>query len=180
MPLRVTAFAMAMVLGLTSAAGAAGSDSSEPPTPTPTATTCADGEIWDEATQACTAADSSSLNDDQRYRGLRELAYAGRYRSALIVADAMRGTPDKVLTYRGFIARKTGDWDHALSFYQAALAINPGNILTRSYLGQGYALRGQYDEARLQLAEIRARDGGGTWAETALLRALSGDETADY
>lgn len=178
--MRLTALGTAIFFATAQAAGAAGSDSSEPPTPTQTTTVCADGEIWDDEKKACVAADSSGLNDDQRYRGVRELAYQGRYRSALIVAEAMDPASDRALTYKGFIARKTGDWDRALGHYQAALAINPDNILTRSYLGQGYAARGEYPAANLQLAEIRARNGSGTWAEAALVLALSGSEESDY
>lgn len=178
--MRLAAFGAAVLLASSTVAGAVGSDSSDPPTPTETTTVCPDGEIWDDDKKACVSAESSSLSDDDRYRGLRELAYQGRYRSALIVAEAMDPASDRTLTYKGFIARKTGDWDRALALYQAALLANPDNILARSYLGQGHAARGEYPEAELQLAEIRARRGSGTWAEEALVLALSGSEETGY
>lgn len=162
------------------AAFAVGSDDTEPPAPTPTSTDCPEGQVWDEETKACLEADAKGLTDEDRYRALRELAYAGRYDAARIVLEAMPPESDAVWTYRGFIARQEGHWLEALANYRHALGLNPDNILARSYLGQGLALRGETAAAERQLAEIRARGGSGTWAEAALVEALTTGKSYNY
>ncbi|CAN0605818.1 unnamed protein product, partial [Ectocarpus sp. 12 AP-2014] len=63
---------------------AVGGDDETPPTPTETMTECADGQIFDDTTQACVdATDDNAFNDDARYDAVRELAYAGAYERAL-------------------------------------------------------------------------------------------------
>lgn len=152
---------------------AAGSSDSTPPTPTETTTTCTDGQIWDETTKACVTPKESRLDDDTLYGAVREFAYAGQYGAATAALDAMSDqASDRVLTYRGFTARKLGDSAAAQGFYEQAIARNPDNLLARSYMAQGLAEAGQADQARLQLAEIRARGGAGSWAETALVQAI--------
>ena len=59
-----------------------------------------------------------------------------------------------------------------MAYYTAALAIDPDNILARSCMGQGMVERGDLVGARLQLSEIRARDGRQTWPEIALRMAI--------
>jgi Tfp pilus assembly protein PilF len=77
-----------------------------------------------------------------------------------------------VQTYYGFTARKLGDFDAGMAYYTAALVIDPDNILARSYMGQGMVERGDLVGARMQLSEIRARDGRQTWPEIALRMAI--------
>ena len=160
---------------------AAGSDETEPPPATQTSTECVKGQVWDEATKSCVDADSGQLDDDTRFRAVRELAWAGRPEDALIVLSAMtEGRTDRVLTYIGFANRKAGRMDEGLAAYDAALALNPDNLLCRSYLGQAYVELGKIDMAQLQLDEIRARGGDGLWAETALESAIRTGETHSY
>lgn len=152
---------------------AAGSDDSEPPKPTATTTECAKGEVWDEKTASCIKAEDQSLNDDQRFGAVRELAYAGRYDEAMQVLAAMReGETSRVMTYQGFLLRQTGRIEDGIAAYERAIAMDEGNILARSYYGQ---LLVQMDELALaenQLTQIRAHGGTGTWAETALSNAI--------
>ena len=163
------------------AALAAGSDDTEPPPATQTSTECVKGQVWDEATQSCVDAESGQLDDDTRFRAVRELAWAGRPEDALIVLSAMtEGQTDRVLTYIGFANRKAGRMAEGLAAYDAALALNPDNLLCRSYLGQAYVEIGRIDLAQLQLDEIRARGGAGLWAETALQSAIQTGETHSY
>jgi Flp pilus assembly protein TadD len=163
------------------AAFAAGSDDTEPPPATQTSTECVKGQVWDEATKSCVEAKSGQLDDDTRFRAVRELAWAGRPEDALIVLSAMtEGKTDRVLTYIGFASRKAGRMDEGLAAYAEALAVNPDNILCRSYLGQAYVELGQIELAQVQLDEIRARGGDGLWAETALESAIRTGETHDY
>lgn len=165
--------ALTCALLLPVCAFAVGSDDTTPPKPTETTTACTDGKVWDDTAKACVAPQESRLDDDTLYGAVREFAYAGQYGAAMAALDAMSDQgADRVLTYRGFTARKLGDMQAATRFYEQAIARNPDNLLARSYMGQGLAEAGQADQARLQLAEIRARGGAGSWAETALVQAI--------
>lgn len=160
---------------------AAGSDDPAPPTPTQTSKDCTKDQIWDEKTKTCIAAEDSSFNDDTRYDAVRELAWSGQPERALLVLATMsEGQSDRVLTYLGFAHRKAGRIEEGLAFYDKALAQNPDNRLARSYLGQLYVEMNELQLAALQLDEIRARGGAGTWAETALAQAITTGKTLNY
>lgn len=160
---------------------AAGSDDSEPPTPTETTTECAKGEVWDEKTKACIKAEDTSLNDDQRFGAVRELAYAGRHDEALaILATMTEGETSRVMTYQGFLLRQTGQIEEGIAAYERAIALNPQNILARSYFGQLLVQMDELQLAQAQLDAIRAADGAGTWAETALVNAITTGVTYTY
>lgn len=163
----------AAALALPTLSFAAGSDSSEPPAETKTITQCTGGQVFDEKSGACVDVKSDLLDDDALYRAVREFAYAGQFGAAERALDAMTDQrDDRVLTYRGFLNRKLGQRDAAMSFYQAALAQNPDNILARSYMAQGLVEEGDFVAAWGQLKEIRARGGAGTWAEASLIGAI--------
>ena len=160
---------------------AAGPDDTEPPAPTETTTKCEEAMVWDEKQEKCVKPEDSALNDDQRFRAVRELAYAGRPEEALIVLATMtEGDTDRVLTYKGFAHRKAGRADLGMEHYAHALDVNPDNILARSYLGQMLVEMGESAAARRQLDEIRARGGAGTWAEASLANAVGTGETLNY
>ncbi len=163
-----------------SMAFAVGGGDSAPPATTPTSSECPRGTVWDDGRRACVSAQSSQLDEDQRYEAVRELAYSGQLDHALEVLDTMQAGDDRVLTYRGFIARQQGDWAQALAYYDDALRANPDNILARSYLGQGLVLQGDMQAAQGQLIEIRDRGGRDSWAEASLLRALRTGQTSNY
>lgn len=160
---------------------AAGSDDTTPPPPTETTTTCAGGQIFDAEAQKCKNPQDASLGDDARFGAVRELAYAGRYAEARAALDAMsEGETDRVLTYLGFITRKSGDMAGGMAYYARALEVNPDNILVRSYMGQALVEQGDIAAAARQLEEIRARGGAGTWAETSLAHAVGTGQTLNY
>ncbi|MFM7334610.1 MAG: tetratricopeptide repeat protein [Tabrizicola sp.] len=160
---------------------AAGSDDSEPPTPTETTTECEKSEVWDEKTKACIKAEDSSLNDDQRFGAVRELAYANRYDEALkVLATMTEGDTSRVMTYRGFLLRQTGRIEEGIAAYERAIALNPQNILARSYYGQLLVQMDELHLAQVQLDAIRAADGAGTWAETSLAKAITTGVTYTY
>ena len=170
-----------VMFALPSLCMAAGSDDTEPPTATETTTKCTDAQVWDEKQQKCVDSQSGSLDDETRFRAVRELAWAGRPEDALIVLAAMReGETDRVLTYLGFAHRKAGRTEVGLDYYAQALEKNPDNILARSYLGQLLVEMGEIALARGQLEEIRQRGGKGTWAEASLSRAVGTGETLNY
>ena len=160
---------------------AAGSGDSDPPKPTETTTECAKGEVWDEKTGSCIKADSSRLNDDQRYGAVRELAYAGRPEEALaILATISEGETSRVLTYRGFLLRQTGRVEAGIAAYERAIALDAGNVLARSYYGQLLVQMNELHLASAQLAAIRSHGGAGTWAERALANAITTGVTYTY
>ena len=159
---------------------AAGDDDTAPPPPTPTQR-CPDGQVWDTKSRKCVPVKSGAIDDQDRYRAVRELAYAERYAAAGLVLDAMTNQQDdRVLTYRGFLLRKTGRLEEANRFYRLALERNPDNHLVRSYMGQGFVQAGDIASARRQHDEILARGGAGTWAEVSLRDALASGRTYRY
>jgi tetratricopeptide (TPR) repeat protein len=175
------ATAALLSIALPFAAFAAGSDDTEPPTQTQTTTECAKGEVWDEKTKACIKAEDSSLNDDVRFKAVRELAYAERYDEALAMLDTMtEGNTSRVMTYRGFALRKSGHVEEGIAAYQQAIAIDPANILARSYYGQLLVQLDKIEEAEIQLASIQTAGGAGTWAELSLAKAIKTGETYNY
>ena len=173
--LAVSVLAFAPVMGF-----AAGSESSTPPTPTETTETCAEGLIFDLATQTCMTPAQSTNDDNAMMDAVRELSYQGRYADARTVLDGLDAGDSMVQTYYGFTARKMGDVDSAMAFYQTALAIDPDNTLARSYMGQGMVAMGDLVGAQAQLSEIRARDGRQTWPEIALRMAIDSGTGPSY
>lgn len=172
--------ALALTLALPTAVLAAGTDTTSPPAPTPTSD-CPTGQVYNETTRECEAAQTGRHGDPLLYEAVRELAYIGRYDSAeIVLAQMSNPLDDRVLTYRGFLARMQGDLDGARAWYLAALSVNPDNLLVRSYMGQGLVVEGDLAGARQQLDEIRARGGQGTWAEVSLAEAVLTGRTALY
>ncbi|NSX55461.1 tetratricopeptide repeat protein [Parasulfitobacter algicola] len=156
---------------------AAGSEDPTPPKPTQTTTECKSGMVWDEKTKSCVAPQESQLDDDVLYQAAREFAYAGQYDHSQAALRAMSDqNDDRVLTYMGFTTRKMGDVPAGMAYYNAALQVNPDNILARSYMGQAFVEAGQLGAAREQLKEIQARGGRESWSETSLKKAI---ETGD-
>ncbi len=171
---------LAAALLVPAMAVAVGSDDDTPPKTTKTTTECKSGQVYDEKTASCVDKSSSLIDDDIRYAAVRELAYAGLYDRASGVLGVMAPTDSRVLTYRGFIARKTGNPDAAMTFYTAAIKADPDNSLARSYMGQGMVEAGDDAGAKLQLAEIRSRGGRNTWAEFALKTAITSGVGSSY
>ncbi|MEL6643962.1 MAG: tetratricopeptide repeat protein [Pseudomonadota bacterium] len=173
--------AIAFTLVAPALAWAVGSEDSTPPTPTKTTTECADGMVWDAATDSCVAPQESNLSDDVLYDAAREFAYVGQFKHALDALAAMSDpTEDRVLTYLGFAHRQNGNAETGMAYYQQAIAKNPDNLLARAYMGQAYVKLGALDMAREQLVEIRARGGERTWPELALERAIESGRGYGY
>ena len=80
-----------------------------------------------------------------------------RYEEALAAfsrTEAAIGPHPDVLNYLGFVNRKLGRYDIAVSYYQAALSIDPGHRGATEYLGELYLEVGRFAEARRQLAKL--------------------------
>ncbi len=154
-----------------SASGVEGLEDQEPPVPSETTTTCDEGTVWDDTSESCVPADAIEADQASLYGIARELAWAGRLDDARAVLDRMEES-DKRLTYLGFVERRAGNWQRAEVAYQMAISRNPGNLLARSYYGQGLVSEGDYVGARAQLTEIRLRGGRVSWPELALRLSL--------
>jgi len=155
-------------------AAALGVGGDEEPPPTTQTTGCQQGYVWDPQKQECVFPKTGNLTNDQLYQAVRELAYAGRFLSAEEVLEAMtEGDTDRVLTYRGYLARKQGNVEQGMALYARAIELNPDNRLVRSYRGQAYVEQGRVDLARAELREILARGGAGTWPAESLARAIA-------
>jgi len=176
-----TTAAIAVIL-FPSGVFAVGSQDTKPPTPTQTTVECEDGQIWDEKTEKCVVPKDAHLDDDKIYNTARELAYDGQYEFAISVLYLAENRNDpRILNYLGFANRKAGRVEVGMGYYRQAIQIDPDYILARSYMGQSLVNQGKIKEARLQLKEIQARGGRGTWAEEALYKALHGTgQAGDY
>jgi len=172
---------LAVALLFPTAALAVGSDDDTPATPTQTTTECTDGKVWDEKSESCRTPRESRLDDDTLYRAAREFAYAGQFGHALGALAAMSDQhDDRVLTYKGFAHRKSGDTALGMQYYVQAIVKNPDNLLARSYMGQAFVEAGDLDAAKAQLAEIRARGGRQSWSAFALKSAIAAGPSKAY
>jgi tetratricopeptide (TPR) repeat protein len=170
-PMRLTTLTLAL---FPIAAFAAGSDSDVTPKPSETTTVCAEGMVWDLATQSCMNPEASTNDDSARLNDVRELASGGYYQAALDVLDTLDNPQAPLaLTYYGFAHRKAGRVDLGMSYYNAALEADPNNLLARSYMGQGHVASGDVVLAQAQLTEIRLRGGRDSWAEASLVQAIA-------
>lgn len=171
----ILATAVALPFVASGAWAAGGGDEMAPSKPK-----CETGQVYDKKTKSCVAAEESNLDVDSLYENLRELAYAGRYAEAQAVLAQMPAEDDRTLTYLGFTSRKMGNVDAAMTYYNAALRVNPANVLARSYMGQALVEQGKVADAMFQLREIRNHGGSGSWAEASLRTAIATGKTFNY
>ena len=167
----------ALAIALPASVFAGGDETAPPKKP---AVACTGAQVYDEKTKTCVDPKDSRLELDQLYQTVRHLSYDGRYADAQTVLEAMPVEDDRRLTYMGFTHRKLGNTDLSQAYYARAIAINPANILARSYMAQGYVEQGQIAMAIAELRSIRAQGGTGTWAETSLRNAIATGRTYNY
>jgi tetratricopeptide (TPR) repeat protein len=135
---------------------------------------CEEGKTYNEQTQKCEQ--TGSLEDDMLIRQGRALALAGHYENALEALMAVRNKTDStVLTYIGYATRKLGKVDEGIAWYHKALVIDPDNIYTHEYLGEGYVAAGRIDLAEQELAKLEALCGKGCEQYEALSAAIAGE-----
>lgn len=160
------AFALAVLAALPAVAasgGGGGSSGGGGGGSMPAEQICKKGLVWSKSLERCVKPQSGSLSDQELTEQGRALALAGHYENALIVLDAVGNKQDAtVLTYIGYSHRKMGDVDTGIRFYKQALAIEPGNLNTREYLGEGYASAGRIEEAKAELAMLEKLCGSKT------------------
>jgi tetratricopeptide (TPR) repeat protein len=121
---------------------------------------CPSGKVWSDRQKKCVTPRSGALSDEDLARAGRQLAKDGSYREAIRLLE-MAANQDNpvVLTYLGYSHRKLANIDLGISYYKKALDIDPDNIDTREYLGEGYVSKGELDLAWLELMEIEKRCG---------------------
>lgn len=166
-----TALALALPVG-----AFANSEESSPPSKPK----CESGFVYDKKSKKCVSSTGHSLDTDALYQEVRALSYDGRYADAQELLAQMPAQDDRTLTYLGFTNRKMGHAEAAMAYYAQALDRNPGNILARAYMGQGFVADGNMAAALEQLREIRAHGGTGTWPESALRTAIATGRTIDW
>ena len=135
--------------------------------------TCRKGKVWDKKKQMCVPAKYEEMDDN----GLADTAYwlnqEERYNEALqVLALAKDQNNPKILNYGGYATRKLGRVDEGIRFYNQALAIDPDNVLVRSYLGEAYLKKGNPNKAIALLGEIRDRCGTDCKAYKSLADAI--------
>jgi tetratricopeptide (TPR) repeat protein len=93
----------------------------------------------------------AKLDDADLYVTGRELALAGHYEDALGILGAVVDKDAMTLTMIGYATRKLGHTEEGIAIYHQALALDPDNLNTHEYLGEGYLAAGRIDLAELQL-----------------------------
>jgi tetratricopeptide (TPR) repeat protein len=135
---------------------------------------CREGMTYNKAKGICEQ--TSLLDDENLYEQGRALALAGYYENALEALMAVRNKDDaNVLTYIGYATRKMGKVDEGIGWYQKALAIDPGNVHTHEYLGEGYVAAGRDDLAHVELAKLESLCGRSCEQYEALAAAIAGE-----
>jgi tetratricopeptide (TPR) repeat protein len=145
-----------------------------------TAEKCPSGKAWSDKQKKCVDPKTGSLSDQDLARAGRQLARDGDYQNAISLLERVANKDDPVvLTYLGYSHRKLGDVDLGISLYKKALEIDPDNVDTREYLGEGYVTKGELDLAWLELKEIEKRCGPACEEYRALEKALR-DGRSEY
>jgi tetratricopeptide (TPR) repeat protein len=113
---------------------------------------CAKGTKYDEQKKVCVTVNASLMNDRALYEQGRTLALAGYYQDALDTLAAIHDQNDAMtLTMIGYSKRKLGHTEEGIAIYHQALALDPNNVNTHEYLGEGYLAAGRIDLAELEL-----------------------------
>lgn len=169
MALAVPALAASSGGGGGGGGGSSGGNSSTP--------TCKAGMVWNKAKGICEKASSGLFDDKTLYEQGRALALAGDYADALVLFAAIQDQEDSdVLTMIGYATRKSGSVEEGIGYYHRALALNPSNVNTREYLGEGYVAMGRLDLAQAELDKIGAICGEHCDQYLDLAAAMAGDE----
>ena len=173
--------AMTISASFASPVFASGGGGSQPNTSTPVVDCVKQkgaGWAYSESQGKCVKV--SALDDKELYADGHALALAGYYTSALATLNAVRDKHDSmVLTMIGYSTRKLGHTAEGIAIYQEALAIDPNNINTHEYLGEGYIVAGRVDLAKAELSTLQNLCGIGCKQYRDLNGALLGHPDQD-
>jgi Tfp pilus assembly protein PilF len=100
---------------------------------------------------------ASVKDGDAAYLQASGLINEGKYEEALWslrAAGVALGPHPDVLTYVGFANRKLHNYDVAISYYSAALKLDPEHRGANEYLGEYYVETGQIGKAKQQLVTL--------------------------
>jgi tetratricopeptide (TPR) repeat protein len=137
---------------------------------------CPNGTKYDDAKKVCVTVKASLMDDKTLYVIGHDLAKAGYYQDALDTLGAIHDKNDAmVLTMIGYSKRKLGFTDEGIAIYHQALALEPNNINTHEYLGEGYLAAGRIDLAELELDTLQKLCGKSCEQYQDLNTALIGD-----
>jgi tetratricopeptide (TPR) repeat protein len=163
--------------------------------PTPAQPTCATNQVFDSKKGQCVAATTvvtcdkgftfdvdkktcvktTAMNDEQLYYQGRMLALAGYYDSAIDTLGAIGNKTSNALTMIGYATRKEGKLDQGIAIYHQALALDPTNLSTHEYLGEGYLAAGRVDLAEVELDKLQTLCGTNCAQYQTLNNAIVGD-----
>jgi Flp pilus assembly protein TadD len=76
--------------------------------------------------------------------------------ASLDKAETALGPHPDILTYKGYVWRKKGDWGRAEDFYRQALALDPSHRGATEYYGELKVLKGDMAGAKAMLAKLDA------------------------
>lgn len=76
--------------------------------------------------------------------------------AALDKAQIALGPHPDILTYKGYVWRRKGDWTRATDYYTQALAIAPNHVGATEYFGELKVIEGDMAGARAMLAKLDA------------------------
>ena len=177
------AFALAGSLSPVLAAGGDSGGGTNANAPTPPPVDCKkehkndahpENWIWSTTQNKCVL--RTSMNDKDLYQQGHDYALAGYYTDALDALNAIQNKNDAmVLTMIGYSKRKLGHTEEGIAIYHQALAIDPNNVNTHEYLGEGYLAAGRIDLAELELDTLNKLCGVGCEQYQDLQKALLTD-----
>jgi tetratricopeptide (TPR) repeat protein len=138
---------------------------------------CKKGYVYSTIRKKCVKTLSETVPDaDLKSQGWA-LAEGGDYDAAIALFRLVRDPRDaEALNGLGYSHRKLGRLELGIAYYRRALALDPGYLRAREYLGEGYVAAGKVELARLELAEIGRRCGATCEEYVELAAAIAGAE----
>ncbi|MGE0212364.1 MAG: tetratricopeptide repeat protein [Parvibaculaceae bacterium] len=154
---KFTALGLVVLFLASSSAWAAGPGQAPKPKPQPV---CNKGYVFSPARKKCVRALSAVVPDAELKAQGWALAEAGEFDAAIVLFQLVANRQDpEALNGLGYSNRKLGNVETGIAYYHQVLAIDPGYLKAREYLGEGYVIAGRPELARDQLTEIERRCG---------------------